>query len=453
MNNLLWVINLQTNFLKKDFLDEAKEIFGEDYEAFLASYAEKPFKGISVNTLKTSYEQLEQLLSFELTKTPMYINGYYINSETESLGNNPLHHAGSFYVQEPSASAPVSLLNVHEGEKILDLCAAPGGKSAQIAALLNHSGLLWSNEIVKSRAQILLSNLERMGVRSVVVSNCHPDALCERLNGFFDKVLVDAPCSGEGMFRKNHDASDEWSREHVKTCAERQLSILESAASAVRDGGIIVYSTCTFSREENEGVICEFLRRHSEFSVDETEPLFGRKSGIKGGARISPLEGGEGQFMIRLMKNGDGLSNENSYKFGKRTDSVKLAENFIGEIFCTVPKGTVEVIGDRAYLFPGNIPELSGLGVIRAGVLIGEIKKNRIEPAHALFSAFSADYFRNALNLSILDERVEKFLKGEEIDCNAQKGYTLFAVEGISTGFGKCSCGRMKNKYPKGLRR
>lgn len=443
---------MQTDFLKMDFLDEAKDIFGEDYEAFLASFAENPFKGISINTLKSSYEQLEQFLPFELTKTSMYKNGYYINSETEGLGNNPFHHAGAFYVQEPSASAPVSLLDVHEGEKILDLCAAPGGKSAQIAALLKHSGLLWSNEIVKSRAQILLSNLERMGVRSVVVSNCRPDVLCDKLNGFFDKVLVDAPCSGEGMFRKNHDASDEWSREHVKACAERQLSILESAALAVKAGGIIVYSTCTFSREENEGVIGEFLRRHNEFSVDETELPFGRKSGIKGGVRISPLEGGEGQFMIRLMKSGNGLSNESNCKFGKRTDSAKAAESFLEEIFKIVPTGTVEVIRDRAYLFPGNIPELSGLGVIRAGVLIGEIKKNRIEPAHALFSAFTAEYFRSVLNLSITDERVKKFLKGEEIDCDTQKGYTLFAVEGISAGFGKCSCGRMKNKYPKGLR-
>lgn len=447
------MIALQTDFLKKDFLEESKEIFGEDYEAFIASYSEKPFRGISINTLKASYDKIKTFLPFKTEKSPMYINGYYIDSDTDGVGNNPLHHMGAFYVQEPSASAPVTLLDIHEGERILDLCAAPGGKSSQIAALLNHSGLLWSNEIVKSRAQILLSNLERMGVRSVVISNCHPDTLCDRLSGFFDKILVDAPCSGEGMFRRNHEASDEWSREHVISCAERQLSILESASKALKDGGVIVYSTCTFSREENEGVVTEFLSRHSEFYVDEAAVNFGRKSLINGGVRISPLESGEGQFMVRLIKNSSESSKHSEYKFSdKNKSSVKLAEDFLKEVFAEAPDGRVEVIGDRAYIFPNNIPELNGLGVIRAGVLIGEIKKNRIEPAHALFSAFSPEYFKSVLDLKFSDERIQSFLRGEEIDCDSQRGYTLLAVEGISLGFGKCSNGRLKNKYPKGLR-
>lgn len=447
------MIELSIDFLKEDFIEEAKKIFGADYEVFLASYDEKPYRGISVNTLKTDCENLKALLPYVLTKTPMYKNGYYIDSDIEGLGNNPLHHAGAFYVQEPSASAPVSLLDVKEGEKILDLCAAPGGKSSQILALLNNTGLLWSNEYVKSRSQILLSNLERMGARNIVVSNCKVNVLCENLSGFFDKILVDAPCSGEGMFRKNHEASNEWSRDNVKLCAERQLSILDSASQAVRKGGIIVYSTCTFSYEENEGVVSEFLNRHSDFSIDEQEYSFGRKSNINGCVRISPLEGGEGQFMVRLKKSGNENSCDYVYKFGKKNDNIKLVEKFIKETFNIIPNGTIEIIGERAYLFPNNIPMLNGLGVIRAGVFIGEIKKNRIEPAHALFSAFTPEYFKEILDLEITDERVEKFLRGEEIDCKNQKGYTVLAVEGISLGFGKCSNGKMKNKYPKGLRK
>ncbi len=443
---------MHTDFLKQDFLDEARKVFGEDYERFLSSYEEKPFRGISVNTLKISYDKIKSLLPFEPEKSPLYLNGYYINSDIEGLGNSPIHHAGGFYVQEPSASAPVTLLDIHKGDRVLDLCAAPGGKSSQIAALLDHSGLLWSNEIVKSRSQILLSNLERMGVRSAVISNCSPEALCDSLKGFFDKVLVDAPCSGEGMFRKNPKALDEWSREQVRVCAERQLSILESAAEAVRAGGSIVYSTCTFSQEENEGVIDKFLQCHDEFYVDKVKVNFGRKSCIEGGVRISPLEGGEGQFMIRLVKKGSDPPSESPYKFDSNSTSVKIVENFLKEVFKIFPAGNIEVIASRAYLFPNNIPKLNGLGVIRAGVLIGEIKKNRIEPAHALFSAFPPEFFNRTLDFSQDEPEVMRFLRGEEIDCCGESGYTLFAVEGISCGFGKCSGGRLKNKYPKGLR-
>ena len=238
-----------------DFLLRMKSLLGDEFDEFLKFYNSDDFiKGLRVNTLKCLPEKLCSLLDFELKKTPFCDEGFYIPSDVKSIGNNPLHHAGAFYVQEPSATSAVTMLDVHEGDYVLDLCAAPGGKSTQIGAKLNGTGLLWSNEIVRSRANILLSNIERMGISNAVVSNCRPDELCKRLENRFDRILVDAPCSGEGMFRKN-DAEREWSIEHVKSCAARQLLILNSAKDALKNGGYMVYSTCTFSKEENEGCV------------------------------------------------------------------------------------------------------------------------------------------------------------------------------------------------------
>ncbi|MEE1317940.1 MAG: RsmB/NOP family class I SAM-dependent RNA methyltransferase, partial [Ruminococcus sp.] len=208
------------------FLFRMKSLLGDEYEEFLKYYEGDNFRGLRVNTIKCTSEKLKSLLDFKLENTPFCKEGFYIPKEVISLGNNPLHHAGAFYIQEPSATSAVEMLGVESGDFVLDLCAAPGGKSTQIGAKLNGTGLLWSNEIVKNRANILLSNIERMGISNAVVSNCYPEILCERLAEQFDKVLVDAPCSGEGMFRKNSEAQTEWSEEHVKSCAERQLLIL-----------------------------------------------------------------------------------------------------------------------------------------------------------------------------------------------------------------------------------
>ena len=250
--------------LPTDFSEEMKIILGKDYNIYEKLMDKEAFRGISLNRLKADNTDI---LPFDTEKCPFYQNGYYISCDEKGIGNTPLHHAGVFYVQEPSAMSAVTLLDVQKGDKVLDLCAAPGGKSAQIASCLQNTGLVWSNEIVKNRAQILLSNFERMGISKGIVSSCHPDILCQKLQGYFDKVLVDAPCSGEGMFRKNPDAIREWSREHVLSCAERQLSILNSAANAVKNGGILVYSTCTFSFEENEGVIKRFLAENPDFEM------------------------------------------------------------------------------------------------------------------------------------------------------------------------------------------
>lgn len=238
-----------------DFLKKMQDILKDDFDSFLQSVDLPAYRGLRVNTLKCEDQKLISLLPYSLEKTPFCKNGYYIPDDVQHIGLHPLHHAGAFYVQEPSAMSAVTMLDVEKGDKVLDLCAAPGSKTTQIAAELGNTGMLWSNEIVRSRAAILLSNLERCGVRNAVVSSASPEVLCPSLPSFFDKILVDAPCSGEGMFRKDKSAFEHWSVEHSNSCANRQLMILNSAKLSLKVGGVMVYSTCTFSYEENEGVV------------------------------------------------------------------------------------------------------------------------------------------------------------------------------------------------------
>lgn len=357
----------------------------------------------------------------------------------------------------------VQALAPEPGDRVLDLCAAPGGKSTQIAARLAGEGLLVSNEIVSSRAAVLLSNLERMGVRNAVVTCSHPQQLCVALQGIFDKILVDAPCSGEGMFRKEEAALREWSPEKPQACAARQLQILGSAKEALREGGILVYSTCTFSREENEDVIFEFLRRNPAFELVPLEEMFGVPSGkyitppsdfhgdMSGMRRIFPFHGGEGHFVAKLRKKG-GAS---PLKFpGCVEDACNIFQEFYADTFTSPQESPVRVVSDRVYLMPKDdvLSLLQGIRVLRAGVLAGRLVKNRFEPEHALFLSRTGKECREPLQLSIGDPRVEQFLRGMEIETDGEKGYRAVCVDSFVLGFGKVSNGRLKNHYPKGLR-
>jgi len=360
-------------------------------------------------------------------------------------------------VQEPSAASAVTVLSPQPGERILDLCAAPGGKSTQIAALLNGTGLLWSNEVVPSRAQILLSNFERIGVRAGVVSSCYPQTLCGALAGFFDRVLVDAPCSGEGMFRRDGRAAEEWSEEHVASCAVRQLAILQSAQQAVRESGVLVYSTCTFSKEENEGVVTAFLRRNSGFVLEDCGASFGRPGFAEPDGceynfaltrRIFPMDGGEGHFVAKFRRI------EPNGRFPALQPEVAplqgVCELFEQNFSCPL-YGTPQSFGEKTVLLPRGLPALKGLGVLRAGVLCCEAKKNRLEPAHALFAAAEENEVRHLCRLEPGSAEAAAFLRGEEILCG-ESGYTGVSVGGAMLGFGKASGGMLKNRYPKGLR-
>lgn len=435
-----------------EFLFRIKSLLGDDFDEFLKFYENENYKGLRVNTLKCSAEKLRMLVDFELVNTPFCKEGFYIPSDVTSLGNSPLHHCGAFYIQEPSATSAVEMLGVEKNDFVLDLCAAPGGKSTQIGAKLQGTGLLWSNEIVKSRANILLSNIERMGISNAVVSNCHPDILCKELQGKFDKVLVDAPCSGEGMFRKNSDAQNEWSVEHVKSCAQRQLMILNSAKNALKEGGVMVYSTCTFSQEENEGVITQFLSENPDFELEDAGIDFGRKT-LEYACRIFPMDGGEGHFAARLRKKGESYGSIIPYKNNQKIDDKVW--DFYDSLFVDRPFGdNLTLVGEKIIILPENYNRnIKNTGIIRAGIILGEIVKNRIEPHHSVFMAAQKNDCRSAVDFDLNSDEIHKFLHGEEIAVPSEvKGYTAVCVNEITVGFGKASNGRLKNKYPKGLR-
>ena len=433
-----------------EFLSRMQALLGDEYPAFLRYYEGENFRGLRLNTLKCTPDKLKNALPFELKPTPFCPEGYYIPADVQSLGNHPLHHCGAFYMQEPSATSAVEMLGIEEGDFVLDLCAAPGGKSTQIGAKLDRTGLLWSNEIVKNRANILLSNIERMGIPNAVVSNAHPDRLCEQLAGRFDKVLVDAPCSGEGMFRKN-SAAQEWSVEHVKSCAVRQKHILDSAKKALKPGGVLVYSTCTFSREENEGVIEAFLAENPDFALEDAGVTFGRPA-MTYARRIFPMDGGEGHFAARLRKKGTPAPNIQSIVTG--TADREILE-FYDSLFVGRPFGeNIAVQKDKIMILPKNYNfNAAGIPILRAGVILGEKVRNRIEPHHSAFCAAKPEDCASAVSLSADSPSIKAYLHGEEIAVPPEtKGYTAVCVDGMTTGFGKASGGRLKNKYPKGLR-
>lgn len=449
--------------LPPEFLQRMEGWKEFDFEAFCQSYEKPPYRGIRLNRLKCTAQVEEKLMSSfdgRLRRAPFSEDSYYLPDGFEGIGKIPLHHGGAFYVQEPSAASAVTVLAPQPGDRVLDLCAAPGGKSTQIASLLQGKGLVWSNEIVKNRAQILLSNMERMGVRNAVISSCHPERLCAGLAGFFDKVLVDAPCSGEGMFSRDPQAIGEWSQSHVEACAQRQLAILKSASQGVKEGGILVYSTCTFSPEENEGVIAQFLDEFPGFRLMECGVSFGRPGRPEFGGgkeemsltrRIFPMDGGAGHFVAKFLRLEENFNFPPLYFPGKEEVEEKELRACLGECFSTALKGKVEKFGGFLYEIPEGLPFLQGLGVLRAGVCVGEIKKGRIEPAHGIFAAASPGELARKICLEGTSWEAVAFLHGEEIPCK-ERGYTGVVVDGVTVGFGKASNGMLKNRYPKGLR-
>ncbi len=443
-----------------EFLDRMEKMLGSEYRAFLESYENNEYKALRFNPLKGDSERLKEKKLFELSPVMWEENGFYYEKE-DKPGKHPYHEAGVYYIQEPSAMAPVHFLDPKAGETILDLCAAPGGKSTQIGCKMKGKGLLVTNEIHPQRAKILSENIERMGIVNAIVLNETPAKLSERFVGFFDKILVDAPCSGEGMFRKNEEAQAEWSPENVKLCADRQDEILDCAADMLKPGGRLVFSTCTFSEEENEGSIRRFLERHPDFSVYDM-PVFDGMEKNSFGIRLWPHKiKGEGHFLSVLQREGTIVEDDCvCYKVqkGQSISNFKELEQFCREYeLDTCDKadfmgGTYITFGEQLYLLPKNAPMLDKLKVLRPGLHVATMKKGRIEPAHALSHVLSEKDIKNSISLDVDSMEIRQYLNGLTLNVEGNKGWNLICVDSYGIGFGKLAGGVLKNHYPKGLR-
>lgn len=437
--------------LPEKFTARMRRELGDEFPAFLASYEEPPKRGLRVNTLKNEPEEFLRVSPWALEPTGMLEEGFVVKGG-EGFGRHPYHAAGLFYMQEPSAMSAVAAAPVDEsGLKVLDLCAAPGGKTGGIAARMRGEGMLIANEIVPKRARLLAQNVERLGITNAAVICERPDSIARALPEFFDIVMVDAPCSGEGMFRKDETAVMEWSPEHVAACAERQKLILQSAAECVRPGGCIVYSTCTFSREENEGVIEDLLVGHEDFSAEHMERLYPHTSC------------GEGHFVCRLRRSGHPGGSKRYKKFpaGCDTASFKLFSEFLGSTFendlIETHSGRFHERGGVLRLIPTGLPEaVLGLHPVACGVELGELKKGRFEPAHTFCMAALGQRFRRRLEFEPGDRRLAAFLAGNTIPCPEDwRGWCTVCVKAgersYPVGLGKAVDGVMKNHIPKGL--
>ncbi len=462
--------------LPEGFLLRMNEFLSTEYDAFLSSY-DKPQRGaLRVNRLKVTPDRLPELTG-DGRSVPWSIDGYYYG-EDERPGKSPLHEAGSYYIQEASAMLVAAVSGASPGERILDLCAAPGGKSTALAAMLCGSGLLVSNEIMPARVKVLSQNIERMGIANAIVTSEPPAVLAERFPEFFDRVIVDAPCSGEGMFRKEPDAISCWSPDNIALCAGRQQEILDTAVRMLRPGGTLVYSTCTFAPEEDEKQVKDLLARHRELKIARRGDI---AAALEGAADLSAVSGplasyndsfgpdpavfriwphladGEGHFAAVIRKSGvRPASGEDSYPFLRKAPKVPAPmlaawKAFAEDNLSAIPQGTFTAFGDNLYLSPAAI-DLSGLRCLRPGLQLGALQKDRFVPSHALALAMRPSGIRRRIELS--EDDASAYIAGTELVCTPDlKGWCLASVRGISLGWAKASGGRLKNHYPKGLRR
>lgn len=428
--------------LPEAFLQRMEAQLGSEYPAFLESLERPRAVALRFNPMKGE----RPVLPFVGAPVPWEPEGFYYDPETRP-GLHVYHEAGVYYLQEASAMAPVALLDPKPGERVCDLCAAPGGKTTQIAGRMLGRGFLVCNEINPKRAKILSRNIERMGVANALVTNEHPETLASRFPGFFDRVLVDAPCSGEGMFRKEEAAVTDWSQETVQMCARRQREILDSAARLVRPGGRLVYSTCTFAPEEDEETVAAFLESHPEFAPEPVEaPWF--VPGENASYRMWPHKLlGEGHFAAVLRKTRGESGEVPACPGGK---CPKAWESFAKELDITLPEGKAVSFGQSLYWAPMELPELNRLKVLRPGLELGTERKGRFEPAHAL-----ALWLKTcAVTESFPPESPEmKAYRHGDVVPSGKKGWCLVQAGGYAIGWGKGDGSVLKNHYPKGLRR
>ncbi len=465
------------SMLPEEFVKNMKTLLGEERFRLLdESFSDEPVQALRINPLKKASGDAADIRSLlNLEKTPFEESGYYFEAD-KTPGRRPFHDAGVYYIQDPGAMIPGAVLtqcglfkklnDSKGGLKVIDLCASPGGKSTQIAQAMAGKGLLVSNEINRSRADVLAGNIERMGITNAVVLNETTEKLADRFEGYFDAVVVDAPCSGEGMFRKDPEAIAQWSTENVKTCAERQKDILENAYRMLKPGGILLYSTCTFEKEENEDRVIFLMSSHPDMKLEDISYIKEKASGCLDGEApcenavrlMPPGFKGEGQFSALLSKDGD---SENAFPFGgfemcSKIKDMKPLESFLKETLTDAAadkilkaKDRFRLFGDNLYIMPEDTPSLSGLKVLRCGLCIGTFKKDRFEPAHALALVLGKEDVKLFADKD--EDTAETYVRGMTLEGEGS-GWCLVGVCGYSLGWGKASGGRIKNHYPKGLR-
>ncbi|MFQ9836223.1 MAG: RsmB/NOP family class I SAM-dependent RNA methyltransferase [Agathobacter rectalis] len=477
-------MNLPIEFEKK-----MKAFLGNEWDDFLYSYDNNRFQALRFNTLKVQSPEermrILKVLGISSDKRVSWADEAYYFDENVRPGKHPYHEMGLYYIQEPSAMSAAALLAPKPGMRVLDLCAAPGGKSTQLATYLGDRGLLVSNEINTQRSRILSQNIERMGIKNAIVTNEDSFVLASHFPGFFNAIQVDAPCSGEGMFRKLPEAIEQWSMENVAICATRQKEILDNAAVMLKPGGVIVYSTCTFSKEENEDVIEYFLERHPDFTLEEMERFWPHKVD------------GEGHFVAKLVRRGSvnelgadydlcedscnkvedtGLKADRKTKKNKNSknrknetkpaltkENMKLLTEFLDETISEdmaawIKNSRLVMFGEQLYRLPDMEVDIKGLKVQRAGLHIGEFKKQRFEPSHSLALALKLSEAKNVVKLTWDDPQTTGFFNGQSVmlsdeqTAECKKGWALVCVDGYTAGWGKVNGTQVKNHYPKGLR-
>lgn len=459
-------MNLPIEFEKK-----MKAFLGDEWDDFLYSYDNNRFQALRFNTLKVQSpeERMRILKTLKISsdKKVSWANEAYYFDENVRPGKHPYHEMGLYYIQEPSAMSAAALLAPKPGMRVLDLCAAPGGKSTQLATYLGDSGLLVSNEINTQRSRILSQNIERMGIKNAIVTNEDSFVLASHFPGFFNAIQVDAPCSGEGMFRKLPEAIEQWSMENVAICAAKQKEILDNAAVMLKPGGTIVYSTCTFSKEENEDVIEYFLERYPDFTLEEMERFWPHKVD------------GEGHFVAKLVrrgcvdtdlkadrktqKNKNSKNRKNETKPALTKENMKLLSEFLDETISEdmaawIKNSRLVMFGEQLYRLPDMEVDIKGLKVQRAGLHIGEFKKQRFEPSHSLALALKLSEAKNVVKLTWDDPQTTGFFNGQSVmlsdeqTAECKKGWALVCVDGYPAGWGKVNGAQVKNHYPKGLR-
>lgn len=453
--------------LPERYCQEMRELLGKEYGAYLASFDQEPASGLRVNRRKLSPEEFSGITNFHLRKVPWIDNGFYYEGAV-SAARHPHYYAGLYYIQEPSAMTPASRLPVEPGDRVLDLCAAPGGKATELGARLAGRGFLLANDISASRAGALLKNLELAGIPNLFVTSEDPARLADKYPQAFDKILVDAPCSGEGMFRRDGRMASYWENAGPETYTRVQEELLEQAYRMLRPGGRMLYSTCTFSVAENEKQILRLLEKHPDLSPEDAVPGFhGFEPGLLGlkeAVRIYPhrMEG-EGHFLMLLKKEGEICR---SGRPAGKTDGIcsfrelpEAAKEFLGHVKKDFSEMNFRIQKDQLYCLLPGMEVRSGIRYLRTGLLAGTVRKQRFEPYQALAMALGMDEFDSVMDFSSEDPRTVKYLKGETISVGAEDtptdrgaGWQLVCTDGFPLGFGKMAGQNLKNKYHPGWR-